>query len=519
MPEPSASPTVTEVTATADPPREPTPPDVHHLVVVWSAEGAARAGELLTLPSESRGLWSLVGRGEGGPDDPHPRLLPTRHRPGRIDPGAPLGDPHLSRVQLRVRAGDRAGDGEGLEVERLGRGPLLHDGREVQRAVAAPGETLQIGQRLLLLVARRSAWIPAALELETEGAPPFPFGAADAHGLVGESPALWRTRAQVRWMGPRPEHVLVSGPAGAGKQLVARAIHALSPGAAQPPMTRSAASLAERWLDDGAVTGGATLLLDELGDLPPALQARLARWLDEKEQAGARAPSGAGGSARAPAFRLIATTGLAPERLRPELLAWLPLRTSVDGLNTRREDIPLLAAHLLSVLVGRAADPDAAARAQAADGRGGGQTRMSLSFMDALVRHRYATNARELQVMLLAALGRAPAGVLTPADGGRAQGTARETARHTAQATATISAGGDGGGQAGATQRPGPVAAPTPEPAVVQDCLDRHRGNIELAWRELGLSSRHALARLVSKHALRAGRRWRPPPSPPHNTA
>src|SRR3954470_8740491 len=150
------SPTVSEISAPGESPREPDPPDAYHLVVAWSAEATARAGELLTLPGGAPGPWGVVGRGAGGDEDPHPRVLPARHRPGRIDSSTPFSDPHLSRVQLRARVCD----GNGIEIERLGRAPLLQGGRDVQRAMVAPGETLQLGQRLLLLAVRRTAWIP-----------------------------------------------------------------------------------------------------------------------------------------------------------------------------------------------------------------------------------------------------------------------------------------------------------------------------------------------------------------------
>ena len=56
----------------------------------------------------------------------------------------------------------------------------------------------------------------------------FEFGEADRHGLVGESPAAWALRAAIEFAGRAPAHVLVHGPSGTGKELVARAIHAAS---------------------------------------------------------------------------------------------------------------------------------------------------------------------------------------------------------------------------------------------------------------------------------------------------
>src|SRR5438552_3405378 len=93
-------PTVTEVTATADAgrPREGwDPPHAYHLVVIWSAQDPAATGAVLPVGNGNPGPWAVIGRGEGAPSDPHPRLVPARHRPGRVDRGVPFEDPRLSR--------------------------------------------------------------------------------------------------------------------------------------------------------------------------------------------------------------------------------------------------------------------------------------------------------------------------------------------------------------------------------------------------------------------------------------
>src|SRR5262245_41383387 len=128
-------------------------------VVAWCLDEPRRTGEAVILPAGNPGRWSVLGRGGGSPDDPHPRLHLARPRPGQVVAAEPLGSLRLSRVQLRARArGDDA-----IEVERIGLLPLLHDGRPMDEAgpgLLRAGETLQIGRELLLLVVKRPPLLP-----------------------------------------------------------------------------------------------------------------------------------------------------------------------------------------------------------------------------------------------------------------------------------------------------------------------------------------------------------------------
>ena len=122
-------------------------------------------------------------------------------------------------------------------------------------------------------------------------------------GMIGTSPAMQRVYRMVRLVAHRPTTVLIAGPTGTGKELVAQAIHALSPRSAKPLVVVNCAAIPETLLESelfgysrGAFTGavqsqlgripaahGGTLFLDEISDLPLGMQAKLLRFLEQKE--------------------------------------------------------------------------------------------------------------------------------------------------------------------------------------------------------------------------------------------
>jgi transcriptional regulator with GAF, ATPase, and Fis domain len=163
--------------------------------------------------------------------------------------------------------------------------------------------------------------------------------------------------------------VLITGESGSGKELIARAIHAASARAAQPMLCVNCAALSPTLLESelfghekGAFTGadrmrkgrfeladGGTLLLDEVSEIAPALQAKLLRVLQEREfeRVGSSVT-------RRVDVRVIATTNRdlrdwsAKARFREDLyyrLSVLPVE--IPPLRTRREDIPLLIDHFI----------------------------------------------------------------------------------------------------------------------------------------------------------------------------
>ena len=121
--------------------------------------------------------------------------------------------------------------------------------------------------------------------------------------LLGRSPAMARVFELVRKAARSDANILVQGESGTGKELIARAIHANSPRAAQPFVPVDCASLPEQLLESelfghekGAFTGAVktkpglmesadrgTLVLDEIGEMPLGLQAKLLRALQERQ--------------------------------------------------------------------------------------------------------------------------------------------------------------------------------------------------------------------------------------------
>ena len=193
-----------------------------------------------------------------------------------------------------------------------------------------------------------------------------------SRGLLGNTAAMHRVFEMVEQVAPSRASVLITGESGAGKEVVAEAIHRLSPRAEQPLIKVHCAALAETLLESelfghekGAFTGAAglkrgrfelahtgTIFLDEIGEISPAVQIKLLRVLQD------RAFERVGGEQTIEAdVRVIAATNrdLAAEtaagRFRDDLFYRLNVvNIRVPPLRERREDIPILAASLLKTL-------------------------------------------------------------------------------------------------------------------------------------------------------------------------
>jgi DNA-binding NtrC family response regulator len=466
--------------------QQPRPSSQHRtrlaLVLLASRSEPERVGEVW-LPPPSGGA-GLLGRLV--PSEAADHVGWVRQRPGSTTHTGALQSPSISRVQLRVaQLRDAA-----LHIENLGRRALLVDGREVQQATLRAGATLELLSEALLLVVARPSPLPAARWLSQEQVEATPFGGADRHGIVGESPAIWRLRDELAFAMRGHSHALVSGPSGAGKELVARALH----GGAGPFVARSAATLPDALIDAelfgnvrnfpnpgmqaragliGAADGG-TLFLDEIAELPMAQQPHLLRVLDadgEYQQLG-------DDRVRRSAFRLVGATNRPLDALRVDFAARFEHRLALPSLRERREDVPLLARHLAAL---RTADaPERWRRFWSDDGA----LALSFDWLRALVTDPPEDNVRGLARALTESLRHsvgdrlvAPPGVPTDAQ--------TTPSPPSTPATACVA----------------PDVPPSPE--TIQACLDKHGGVQGPVWRELGFKNRYQLQRLIRKHGLR----------------
>jgi two-component system nitrogen regulation response regulator GlnG/two-component system response regulator HydG len=363
------------------------------LALVWSADEPERVGEVACLPLGVDVPFTLGRAVEPGDDGALP-LFFTRLRPFERTVTGALRSARVSRCQLRVVP---LTDGA-LLVEQLGRGKLQVNGHDAPRAVVRPGDIVTAVDRFAVLYTRRPGDWPRRLACGD----PFPFGEADPFGIVGESPSAWELRERIAFVAPGGEHVLVHGPSGTGKELIAQAIHARS--GRHPLVARNATTIPESLLDAelygnlkdypnpgtpdrtgmlGEAQGG-TLFLDEIGELPHTHQTHLLRVMD----GGQYTRLGEARSRTADA-RLIGATNRSPEDLKYDLRARFIHTVAVPGLGERGEDIPLLARHLLRDARrpnGEAVPPPDA------------------DLIGALTHHRYTGHVRELKALLWLAI-------------------------------------------------------------------------------------------------------------------
>ncbi|MBL8863355.1 MAG: sigma-54-dependent Fis family transcriptional regulator [Planctomycetes bacterium] len=247
-----------------------------------------------------------------------------------------------------------------------------------------------------------------SLEDENAGLRRELAAAQGIEGVVGASLAMQQVFGRLRTVAPTDATVLVQGESGTGKERIARAIHSLSPRAKGPFVAISCAALPETLLESelfghekGAFTDarkerrgrfemahGGTFFLDDIDDMPLALQVKLLRVLQEREieRLGAEAPVEVD-------IRVVAATKVplrlrvSEGRFREDLFYRLDVvRLVLPPLRERTGDVPLLAQHFLArQAAGRALSIPRAA-------------------MAALERYPWPGNVRELEHAVLRAV-------------------------------------------------------------------------------------------------------------------
>ncbi len=228
-------------------------------------------------------------------------------------------------------------------------------------------------------------------------------------GMIGNSRIMQPVYRLVRLLAPRNTAVLITGPTGCGKEVVARAIHQLSPRAARTFAVVNCAAIPETLLEAelfgyarGAFTGavqsyagriqtaqGGTLFLDEIGEMPLSLQPKLLRFLEQKELQ----RLGSAEVVRVDARVISATNAhllslVREGKFREDLyyrLCGFPI--AIPPLRDRSDDIAQLAIHFLEKYSSRLSAPQ-----------------LSFPALQLLKIHPWAGNIRELQNVVERAL-------------------------------------------------------------------------------------------------------------------
>jgi len=325
--------------------------------------------------------------------------------------------------------------------------------------------------------------------------------------LVGKSRAMQEVYAVIRQAAPTSANVLISGESGTGKELVAREIHKLSLRANGPFVAINAAALPETLIESelfgherGAFTGaverhagcferanGGTLLLDEISEMPMAMQPKLLRVLeDSKVQR-----LGGKGDIAVNTRVLASTNRSASENLRQDLYYRLNVfQIVLPPLRDRKEDIPLIAEVMIQGLNKK---------------HGTRVSNLSPEVLDLFQAYQWPGNARELRNVIERAAIVASVGAIrvnhlpSPFSQAGPTGSPAVTAAAGASgpgsdkplASASVSSGTSGG----IMIQPGHRMSESDE-AFIQLTLAHAGNNRKLAAKMLGISLRTLQTRL-----------------------
>jgi len=308
--------------------------------------------------------------------------------------------------------------------------------------------------------------------------------------VIAQSAAMRPVLELIQRVGPSTANVLITGEHGTGKEVIARALHAISPRAARPMICINAGSIPESLFESelfghqrGAFTGATadrpgrfeladqgTLLLDEIGNLPLAQQAKLLRALESGEFERLGSPR-----VRHADVRLISATNadlaaaVAAGAFREDLLFRInTVHLHLPPLRERGEDVLLLAHHFLDRYAGKYGRPSPA---------------LESSAVEALRAHRWPGNVRELQHVMERAVLLCRGDAIDAADLGLA------------------APAGSANKAAGAAAAAGSWNLEQNERELIRRALEACQGNVIDAARMLGLS-RSGLYRRLQRFGL-----------------
>lgn len=315
--------------------------------------------------------------------------------------------------------------------------------------------------------------------------------------LVGRSPAMRRVFETIRTVAKTDLTVLLTGESGTGKDGTARAIHALSKRKMQPYVAVNCPTIPENILESelfgfkkGAFTHATsnkiglfqeanrgTIFLDEIGDISPAIQAKLLRVIQEKEFK----PLGDTKSVQVD-VRIIASTNqdLADKIARREFREDLYYRLNVlpielPPLRERGEDIPLVASHLLARHCAKLDQP---------------LKRPSTQLLDYLMAHSWPGNVRELENCLIQGIMFSAGEEITPDDIGQRKSTAKPSPLQTELAGLPYKEAKD-------------QTLNRFNQSFIGSLLETHNGNVTHAAKACGLE-RQALQQIMRRYGIEA---------------
>ncbi|MFZ5479802.1 MAG: sigma 54-interacting transcriptional regulator [Myxococcota bacterium] len=392
-----------------------------------------------------------------------------------------LRDPTVSRVHA--------------EILRVAQGTLLRDlestngifvgNVRVREVFLDPDTRFRIGNTALV-------YVPDDDVIEI-----VPSRSSQVGDMFGESVAIREVFGVLERVAPTDVTVLFHGETGTGKELAARALHAQSRRADGPFVVFDCSAVAEQLIESelfgherGAFTGalaarpgvfeaadGGTLFIDEIGELPLALQPRLLRVLEQREvrRVGSNQP-------RTVDLRIVAATNrnlrdeAAAGRFREDLYYRLAVvEARLPPLRERLDDVPRLAAHLLA--------------------RAGAQVRLAPDVEALFAQYWWPGNVRELNNVLMRAVPFCDGDVI----GIDALPPAMRAPQRRGEPAVPVLPDVTGMPLKDAKE----LLLTAFERQYLVDLMERHRGNITRAARAADMDPR-SISRMLKKHGIRA---------------